>query len=64
MLTAKAKAFTEHNKQYAIYAAKWLPENRPPSEWQRLKFRFINGSVRTLQKIDLQSLEIQPRWKK
>ena len=64
-MTPKAKEFAEHNKHHAIYAGNWLPKNEPVLAWNRLRFRFVGGSVRTLRKADLDSLRaagIEPRW--
>ena len=64
-MTSRAKEFAEHNKCHAIYAGKWLSENTEEPGWERLRYRFVDGSVRTLQKPDLDALRaarIEPRW--
>ncbi len=64
-MTPKAKEFAEHNKHHAIYAGKWLSETTDEPGWDRLRYRFVNGSTRTLRKADLESLRdagIESRW--
>ena len=64
-MTPKAQEFIEHNKQHAIFAGKWLAENTEAPGWDRLRYRFVDGSIRTLRKTDLEALRtagIEPRW--
>lgn len=64
-MTPKAKEFVEHNKTLGVTAGKWLPEHAPPIDCDRVRYRFEDGSIRTLKVNDVDSMrdaDILPRW--
>ncbi len=64
-MTPKATEFASHNTQTAIISGQWLPPYSPPEEAVKLRYRFEDGSIRTLRKADVESLRnagIEPRW--
>ncbi len=64
-MTPKAQEFADHNKAVSIVAGKWLPEHEPPEKCNRVRYRFTDGSIRTLKKADVQSMldaGVKPVW--
>lgn len=70
MPTAKMSSFIEFNVNHPIIEGEWLTSDKrriatkaDMDDATYLRFKFLNGSVRTMHRDDLDSApEFKPRW--
>lgn len=67
-MTPKMKEFIEHNSKFKIIEGRWLNERNRDSlcldDRLKLRYKFENGSIRTLHPVDIESaIEYSPVWK-
>ena len=69
-LTPRAREFVRKNRTAAVVSAAWLDEHghdvtAGPETGVKLRLRFEDGTQRTLQLTDMQTLwaaKVEPRW--